>query len=121
MIKIMSFFHLPIESERIGKVYSIANTIPRRVYGIHGTIVAFVPPWAIVHNHKHHHITDDEFTAAYRKHILKNWSSINQWLQTLTPQDEMYLCCWEEVGFCHRYLLAKLIRKFRPDLQIRVT
>jgi hypothetical protein len=42
-------------------------------------------------------------------------------MDDLRPSDELYLCCWEQVGFCHRYLVAKLIEKFRPDLKVRVT
>jgi len=43
MIKIMSFFSLPIEEQRIGKVWSIANSRPRGVRGVSGTIKCLVP------------------------------------------------------------------------------
>ncbi len=80
-----------------------------------------VPPWAIVKAYKNHEISEDEYTDKYREHIIKNWPQVKRWLESLDPSQDMYLCCWERTGFCHRYLVAKLIRKFRPDLEVRVS
>lgn len=120
MIKVMSFFSLPIPEQRIGRVYSLANSSPRGVH-IDGVVHCLVPPREIVRDYKDGVISKDEYTARYRKHIVKNWSAVKKWLDSLADQDDMYLCCWERTGFCHRYLVAKLIKKFRPDLSIRVT
>ena len=121
MIKICSFYSLPIEEQRIGRVYSIANSRPRNVKGIAGTIQCFVPPWDIVEAYKNREINEEEYTVAYRRSIVERWSQVKRWLDHLEASGELYLCCWEKTGFCHRYLVARLIQKFRPDLEMRVT
>jgi hypothetical protein len=121
MIKICSFFELPIEEQRIGPVFSIANSYPHKVRGVAGKVACLVPKWADVEAYKDHQISEQEFTARYRELIQERWPAVKKWLDSLQPGDELYLCCWEREGFCHRYLVAKLIQKFRPDLEIRVT
>ena len=121
MIKICSFFCLPIEEQRIGPVYSLANSYPRKVGRVAGKVKCLVPPREIVEAFKRHQITEKEYTDCYREHIRRNWREVKRWLDGLTPGDEMYLCCWETKGFCHRILVAKLIRHLRPDLEVRLT
>jgi hypothetical protein len=121
MIKICSFYSLPIEEQRIGQVFSIANSYPCNVGKVNGTVRCLVPQWENVKAYKAHQIDATEFTARYRAQIRAQWSVVKKWMDGLTPDDEMYLCCWERTGFCHRYLVAKLLKKFRPDLQVRVT
>ena len=121
MLKICSFFCLPIEEPRIGSVYSIANSHPRNVGKGNGKVKCLVPPWDAVKAYKNGQIDQEEFTARYREHLKKNWREVRRWLDALQPRDEMYLCCWETEGFCHRNLVAKLIRHFRPDLKVRLT
>jgi len=121
MIKICSFFMLPIEEQRIGPVYSIANSYPRNVGQVHGKVKCLVPPRDAVKAYKNGDIDQAEFTARYREHVQKNWRAVKRWLDSLSPRDELYLCCWEAQGFCHRILVAKLIRHFRPDLKVRLT
>ena len=121
MIKICAFHCLPIEEQRIGPVYSIANSYPRNVGKVHGKIKCLVPEWKDVKAYKEHQISEEEFTKRYRKLIVERWSEVKRWMQSLDPADELYLCCWEQTGFCHRYLVARLLQKFRPDLKIRVT
>ena len=121
MIKICSFFHLPIEEERIGPVYSIANTHPRQIGHVSARISCLMPDWKTVQDFRNHQISEEDFTNAYRTLIVRRWSHVKQWLDQLSLDDEMYLCCWEKEGFCHRYLVAKLVKHFRPDLEVRVT
>jgi len=121
MIKICSFSTLPIEEQRIGPVFSIANSYPRNVGKVHGKVKCLVPPWDAVKAYKNGQIDQEEFTACYREHIQKSWREVKKWLDSLSPRDEFYLCCWETESFCHRNLVAKLIRHFRPDLKVRLT
>ena len=121
MIKICSFFCLPIEEQRIGLVYSIANSYPRNVGRVAGKVKCLLPPRKDVKAFKNSQISEEEFTAHYREHLKKNWREVKRWLDSLQQSDEMYLCCWENQGFCHRILVAKLIRHFRPDLKVRLT
>lgn len=121
MIKICSFFCLPIEEQRIGPVYSLANSYPRKVGAVAGKVKCLVPPREIVTAFKHRQITEKEYTDCYREHLRRNWQEVKQWLDGLTLEDEMYLCCYERKGFCHRILVAKLIQKFRGDLELEVS
>jgi hypothetical protein len=121
MIKICSFHSLPIEEERIGEVLSIANSYPRTVKGVDGKVKCFVPEWKNVKAYRDKEISEEEFTNRYRQLIVERWAEVKKWMDDLSPSDELYLCCWEQVGFCHRYLVAKLLQKFRPDLEVRVT
>jgi len=101
MIRICSFFSLPIEEQRIGPVYSIANSYPRNVGrvaqsdGLHryGRVKCLVPPWDAVEAFKHGQISEAEFTARYRQHLKKNWREVKKWLVSLDPTHECYLCC----------------------------
>jgi hypothetical protein len=120
MIKIMSFFALPIVEQRVGEVYSLALSVPHNVGRIHGTVNCLCPTWEMVRDYKARRISETEYTAKYRKLMVKRWPAVKRWLDSLDSQD-VYLCCWEKTGFCHRYLVSKLIRKFRPDLEVRVS
>jgi hypothetical protein len=121
MIKICSFFSLPIEEQRIGPVFSIANSYPRNVGRVQGKIKCLVPKRVDVKAYKRHEIDEAEFTKRYRKLVVERWPDIKRWMDSLEVGDEMYLCCWERTGFCHRYLVARLVKKFRPDLEVRLT
>lgn len=121
MIRICSFFPLPAEERRIGPVYSIANSYPRTQVRVKGEIRCVMPPWKDVKAYKSRQIGEEEFTSRYRNHIEGNWQAVREWMDSLNPADELYLCCWERTGFCHRYLVAKLLQKFRPDLEVQVT
>ena len=120
MIKIMSFFALPIVEERIGEVHSLALSAPRNVGAVHETVHCLCPTWEMVRQYK---LDRDEeaYTNAYRKLVCERWLQIKRWLDGLDPSEDLHLCCWERTGFCHRYLVAKLIRKFRPDLEMRAS
>jgi hypothetical protein len=121
MIKINSFFSLPVEEQRLGPVYSIANTYPERAEPVAGTLWCLVPPWGSVAALREGTIDQEQFITLYRQHVRQNWPAIKAWLDSLDPRDELYLCCWERTGFCHRVLVARLIRHFRPDLKVRLT
>jgi len=121
MIKIMSFFSLPIEEQRIGKVWSIANSRPRGVRGVSGTIKCLVPDWKLVTAYRNREIDEETFTEQYRALLTRRWPEVKRWMNGLSGTDELYLCCWEESGFCHRQLVAKMLRKHRPDLVIRLS
>jgi hypothetical protein len=96
---------------------------------VEGKIKCLVPRWEDVKAFKEHQtcaepsrsISEAEFINRYRDHIKGNWQAVKQWMDSLGLADELYLCCWEQEGFCHRYLVAKLLQKFRPDLEVRVT
>ena len=121
MIKIMSFDSLPMVEQRIGEVYSLALSVPHNVGGVSGTVRCLTPTWDMVKSYKAKRMSEVEYTAKYRELMIERWPEVKRWLRSLRPDQELYLCCWERTGFCHRYLVAKLIRKYRPDLEVRVS
>ena len=118
MIRIQSFSTLPLAQARTGKVYSIALSHPSNV-GVRGSIQCLMPTWDMVHCFKRRSMSEEEYTGKYRELIIKRWPAVKQWLSRLEP--DAYLCCWCTTGFCHRYLVAKLIQKFRPDMEVRLS
>jgi len=61
-------------------------------------------------------ITEDTYTDRYRSEIRDNWTEVKDWLDTLDPQVDATLCCWEKAGdFCHRNMIAKLVSHYRSD------
>jgi len=119
MITIAAFGNLPLVKFRRGPVYSIALSHPSNV-GVHATVNCLTPTWDMVRDYKARRISEAEYTAKYRKLMVKRWPAVKRWLDSLGDQD-MYLCCWETTGFCHRFLVSKLIKKFRPELEVRVS
>jgi len=121
MIKVMSFYSLPIVEQRIGRVYSLALSTPRDVGRVEGTIRCLCPTWQMVKDYKARRISEEEYTDQYRELVIERWPAIKKWMDSIAVNDEVYLCCWERTGFCHRYLVAKLIRRYRPDLEVTVS
>ena len=118
MIRIQSFTTLPLVRARKGEVYSIALSHPSNV-GVHGSVGCLMPTWDMVRGFKAKRIGEVEYTTQYRELMTKRWPTVQRWLDSL--DGDVYLCCWCTTGFCHRYLVAKLVRKFRPELEVRVS
>ena len=81
------------------------------------------PPWEIVAAHKYRGGSDEQYIAAYRKHLShpdRNYL-VAAWIESLRPEEDITLCCaCPEGKFCHRRLLAEWIGQKRPDLEIVV-
>ena len=121
MIKILSFFDVEWGAEVKWEVWSVANSVPKSMeWRVSGRVECLVPLWKDVQAFKGKDIDEEEFVGRYRKLMVKRWVSVKRWLDGLGDEDVM-LCCWERTGFCHRYLVAKLIRKYRPELEVRVS
>ena len=120
MIHITCFQNLPLKRARRGEVLSIALSFPKNV-GVKHRVACLCPTWDMILKLKRHEISEQEYTDRYRSLLASRWSAVKRWLEALPDDQDLYLCCWEKTGFCHRYLVAKLIRKFRPDIELRVT
>ena len=118
MIYLQSFKTLPLVKFRKGRTYSIALSHPKNV-GVDASVECLQPTWDMVRAFKRYAITEAQYTARYRQLMKGRWPAVKQWLEDLEPG--AHLCCWCTTGFCHRYLVAKLIRKYRPDLEVRVS
>lgn len=74
-----------------------------------------------------------DFQAAVERAYNTRWEMISSWLNKLSNQEDIVLCCWcpysqsskeqiKEYGFfaCHTGLLALLIKQHRPDIILRL-
>lgn len=62
---------------------------------------------------------DAQYTKEYFSLLLSRWAEINTWLLSLSAEQDITLLCYcREGDFCHRHLIAQLVRKYRPDIPI---
>ena len=113
MIKICSFY----EVGEGASVWSIALSKPKGIRVV-GKVGCLCPTWDMVKKLKGGLMSEVEYVDKYRKLIVKRWVEVKAWLDSLDNDVDICLCCWERSGFCHRFLVEKLIRKFRKDLEV---
>lgn len=66
-------------------------------------------------------ITDEQYTDGYRKLLAQRWPAVQAWLNSLSPAADLTLTCYCPRGtYCHRHLIAKLLEKHRPDIELLV-
>lgn len=119
MIRFKSYFDVRGHEDE-STIISISNSELRDVK-IDGKYGFLLPSWDIVDKYKKGLLTEEEFTSLYREEIMSKWSFVKAWMMDLTADDEITMCCWEHEGeFCHRRLVAKMIRKWRPDLDVEL-
>lgn len=71
------------------------------------------------------------YKETFKRGLKKRWHSVNAWLNSLSPDKDIVLCCWcpysessskqmKEYGAfaCHSGLIGQMIRKNRPDIQV---
>lgn len=71
------------------------------------------------------------YKEALRRGLKKRWHLVNAWLNSLSHDKDIVLCCWcpysessskqmKEYGTfaCHSGLIGQMIRKNRPDIQV---
>lgn len=98
-----------------GQVISISLSAPRNVKK-HGEIKMFAPNRELLNDYKAKRVDDEGYVARYREQLRPIWPQIKEWLDSLNPDEDMTLCCWEKAGeFCHRNLVIKFIETYRPD------
>lgn len=62
---------------------------------------------------------DAKYTKEYFALLLSRWTSVQAWLLSLSPTEDITLLCYcREGDFCHRHLIAQLIRRYRPAIAI---
>jgi hypothetical protein len=116
-----------------GKRISISLTAPKG-FKLDGRLEFFVPSARLLEDWKNRKIGEEEYTARYREQTRANLKVIKAWTASLDPAKDMTLLCWEKSGidetlkrweetgkwkeerhFCHRNLVMKLVRQYRPD------
>jgi|ERR1700719_1041852 len=67
--------------------------------------------------HRYKGMSDAEYNDRYGALIDERWAAVHAWLESLQANKDITLLCYCPEGtFCHRSLIATLIRTYRPDL-----
>lgn len=89
------------------------------------------PEWWMVKGHKAGTVSDQEYKDAYREllmgklvngvHVNSRQVQIKAWMDNLKVDEDLTLLCYcKEGAFCHRRILASMIRFYRPDIEVVV-
>lgn len=77
------------------------------------------PTQELVYGIKYRGWTDEQYDNGYRKLLAFRWNAVRAWLDSLTPDMDCTLVCYCRRGvYCHRHLIAKMLQKHRPDIEL---
>ena len=86
---------------------------------VQGKVDCLVPTWEMVRAYKAGRLSQADYVEQYRDLLAERWAHVTAWLDSLDADQDLTLCCWEPAGrFCHRQLVALLVRRHRPDIDV---
>lgn len=86
-----------------------------------GVVQCLIPGWDLVRAYRSGSLSQDEYGRAYIALLQERWSEVRRWLESLDPEEDLTLLCHERDGqFCHRWIVADLVRRHRPDVDVVV-
>jgi len=99
-----------------GLKIAISRTVPRG-FKVDGSLLFLAPNSDLLNDWKVQKIDEAGYIQQYREQIKENWGEVKAWLDKLNAKQQLtLLCCCETAGsFCHRALIAKLVKKYRPN------
>jgi uncharacterized protein YeaO (DUF488 family) len=98
-----------------GSLVSISRSHPK-AFQVDAHLSFLAPSQALLKDWKHQQLTEEDYTQRYRQEIQQSWLKVSGWLDSLTPEINCTLLCWEKKGeFCHRNLVMAMVRKHKPD------
>ena len=99
-----------------GLKIAISRTVPRG-FKVDGSLLFLAPNSDLLNDWKAQKIDEAGYIQQYREQTKGNWGEVKAWLDKLNAKQRLtLLCCCETAGsFCHRALIAKLVKKYRPD------
>ncbi len=92
-----------------------------------GYLWFLAPTQAMVYGYKgyagYEPLTWAQFAARYWSLLSSRRTEVETWLRELDPAQEIVLLCFcgstqRHAGRCHTALIARLIRKYRPDVPV---
>lgn len=63
-------------------------------------------------------MTEQAYIDRFRNELMliSRWAIVRNWLDNLNPAIDQTLLCYEKPGeFCHRNLVAAMVKRHRPD------
>lgn len=108
-----------------GRVINIATGTNGGMAGLE-RLDCLVPGWDLVMGHKQGRLSDEQYTKGYAALIRSREAEVRAWFESLTAEEDVTFVCYctefqagtQRPKFCHRHLVAKWLRKWRPDLEI---
>ncbi len=98
-----------------GLKIAISRTVPRG-FKVDGSLLFLAPNSDLLNDWKAQKIDEAGYIQQYREQIKDNWGEVKAWLDKLNAKQQLTLLCYEKKdSFCHRALIAKLVKKYRPD------
>ena len=86
-----------------------------------GVIPCLIPAWELVKAYRAGRMTQEEYAPAYLRGLGEKQDQVSEWLDSLKPDEDVTLLCHEKEGeFCHRLLVAELVHKQRPDIELNM-
>lgn len=120
---------------KCGNKFSVARTKPQwaKNYQELMFLAPFDPEGNAITLRRFPHDPTGGYAAELKRAYLSRWHKIDEWLRGLDVTRQYVLCCWcphsstskrqiQEYGTfaCHTLLIAKMIRKNRPDLVVKI-
>lgn len=103
-----------------GELISISNSIPKGI-SVSESLGFFKPSRELLGWWKESRKDEAawaEYTSRFWALLAERKETILNWIDSLgsRPDRDITLCCWEAEGeYCHRNLVARLLRKHKPD------
>ncbi len=98
-----------------GLKIAVSRTIPRG-FKVDGSLLFLAPSSDLLNDWKAQKIDESGYIQRYREQIKDNWIEVKLWLDSLNSKQRLTILCYEKAGsFCHRTLIIKLVKKYRPD------
>jgi len=99
-----------------GRLLSISRSVPKG-FKVDGLLEFLAPNAQLLSLWQAKSIDEDEYCKRYRLQLKESWQQVLSWLKSLDKNTTATLLCYEPKGaFCHRNLVAKLVRKHRPEI-----
>ena len=113
MIYAASFF---CPEHHHGRLVAISHSLPKGWNGKVDRLSILAPTQRILDDYKARRIGEAQYVEAYRDRLSDVWPTVKAWLNSLEPEIDQTLLCWEKPGqFCHRNLVLQMVQKHRPD------
>lgn len=99
-----------------GVLLSISRSVPKS-FKVDDKLEFLAPNAQLLKDWKEKNIDEATYCERYRLQLKESWQQVSCWLASLNKNTTATLLCYEPLGvFCHRNLIAKLVKKHRPEV-----
>lgn len=99
----------------VGRSIRISNSPKSHLDAVN----CLIPPWDWVLDYRSHLLSEREFRKKYIRLLAERYQEVLEWMDSLSPDEDITLLCHElEDDFCHREVVANVIRLWRPDIEV---